>query len=108
METYRRITLASLFVTIRDFDKFAASSSIIILDFDVITKKFKVIKRIEVPRGEYTLDNAVNMIIEVNQIYKPSWIYVDRGYGKKNCRLIKILLDLLDYQWAKSVKILKC
>ena len=82
METYRRMMLTSSFVTIRDFDKFAASSSIIILDFDVITKKFKVIKRIEVPRGEYTLDNAVNTIIEVNHIYRPSWIYVDRGYGK--------------------------
>ena len=36
-----------------DFDKYQASSSIIILDFDVIMRKFKVIKRIEVPRGEY-------------------------------------------------------
>lgn len=78
------MTLAPSFVTNRDFDKYQSSSSIIILDFDVIMKKFKVIKRIEVPRGEYTLDNAVNMIIEMNQIYKPSWIYVDRGYGKKN------------------------
>lgn len=66
-----------------DFDKYQASSSIIILDFDVDIRKFKVIKRIEVPRGEYTLDNAVKMIIELNDIYKPSWIYVDRGYGKK-------------------------
>lgn len=65
-----------------DFDKYQASSSIIILDFDVDIRKFKVIKRIEVPRGEYTLDNAVKMIIELNDIYKPSWIYVDRGYGK--------------------------
>ena len=64
-----------------DFDKYQSSSSIIILDFDVIMRKFKVIKRIEVPRGEYTLDNAVNTIIEVNHIYRPSWIYVDRGYG---------------------------
>lgn len=82
METYRRMTLAPSFVTNRDFDKYQSSSSIIILDFDVIMRKFKVIKRIEVPRGEYTLDNAVNMIIEMNQIYKPSWIYVDRGYGE--------------------------
>lgn len=76
------MTLALSFVTNRDFDKYQSSSSIIILDFDVIMRKFKVIKRIEVPRGEYTLDNAVNMIIEMNQIYKPSWIYVDRGYGE--------------------------
>ena len=64
-----------------DFDKFAAGSSIIVLDFDVNRKKFKVIKRIEVPRGEYSLDNAVNWIIRVNFIYQPSWIFIDRGYG---------------------------
>jgi len=38
-------------------------------------------KRIEVPRSEYTLDNAVNWIIKVNEIYNPSWIFCDRGYG---------------------------
>ena len=66
-----------------DFDKFQASSSIIVLAYDVNIQKFKVIKRIEVPRGEYTLDNAVKMVIQVNKIYRPSWIYIDRGYGKK-------------------------
>ena len=45
-------------------------------------KKFWVIKRIEVPRSEYTLDNAVNKIIEVNEIYDPRWIFIDRGYGE--------------------------
>lgn len=39
-------------------------------------------KRIEVPRGEYTLDNAVKKIIEVNDIYNPRWIFIDRGYGE--------------------------
>lgn len=41
-------------------------------------------KRIEVPRGEYTLDNAVKKIIEVNDIYNPRWIFIDRGYGEKS------------------------
>lgn len=52
-----------------------------------------VIKRIEVPRGEYTLDNAVNMIIQVNRIYKPSWIYVDRGYGDYQLERLHIYGD---------------
>ena len=64
-----------------DFDKFQASSSIIVLDYDIKARKFKVMKRIEVPRSEYTLDNAVNWIIKVNEIYNPSWIFCDRGYG---------------------------
>ena len=62
-----------------DWDKYQASSSIIILDYDMITDKFKVIKRIEVPKSEYSYDNAVNLIIELNEQYNPAWIYVDRG-----------------------------
>lgn len=64
-----------------DFDKYQASSSIVVLDYDMKTRKFWVMKRIEVPRGEYTLDNAVQWIIKVNKIYNPRWIFVDRGYG---------------------------
>ena len=64
-----------------DWDAYGTTSSIIVLDFDVNMKKFRVIKRIEVPRSEYTIDNAVNYVIEVNRIYQPAWIYADRGYG---------------------------
>lgn len=62
-----------------DFDKYQASSSIIVLDYDIVRRMFKVIKRLEVPRGEYSYDNALNTILEVNHIYNPSWIYCDRG-----------------------------
>lgn len=64
-----------------DWDAYGASSSIIVLEFDVNLRKFRVIKRIEVPRAEYNLDNAVNYVIKVNEIYNPAWIYADRGYG---------------------------
>ena len=74
---------ADKFVTHCDFDKFQAGSSLIVLDYDIKVKKFIVMKRIEVPRGEYTLDNAVKKIIEVNDIYNPRWIFIDRGYGEK-------------------------
>ena len=43
---------------------------------------FKVVRRIEVPRAEYSFDKAVNMIIALNQIYNPSFIYADAGSGK--------------------------
>ena len=79
MVTYRRITVAKLFVTKL---KYGAASSILILDFDPAFNKFKVFKRVEVPRSEYTYDNAVNKIVELNQIYNPSYIYVDRGSGE--------------------------
>jgi len=62
--------------------KYGASSSIVILDYDSDFQKFRIIRRIEVPKSEYSYDNAVNMIVELNNIYNPSWIYVDRGSGE--------------------------
>ena len=63
------------------WDKYQASSSILILDYDIICDKFKVIKRVEVPKSQYSYDNAVNLIIELNEQYNPAWIYCDRGSG---------------------------
>lgn len=65
-----------------DWDKYSASSSIIVLDYDVMRQKFRVLRRVEVPRGEYSYDNAVNLVVELNEIYNPSWIYCDRGSGE--------------------------
>src|SRR5690606_26294675 len=76
-----------------DWDKYGASSSIIILDYDVNKEKFKVMKRIEVPRAEYSYDRAVNMIVELNEIYNPSWIYVDRGAGEYQIERLHIIGD---------------
>lgn len=76
-----------------DWDKYGASSSIIILDYDVIRQKFKVIKRVEVTRGDYSYDNAVNTIIELNEIYNPSWIYCDAGSGEYQIERLHIYGD---------------
>lgn len=65
-----------------DFDSYQAGSSLLVLDYDVELAKFVVVKRLEVPKGEYTLDRAVNLIIQFNEIYNPSWIFLDRGYGE--------------------------
>lgn len=65
-----------------DFDKYQASSSILILDFDPALQKFKVFKRYEMPRAEYSYDNAFNTILALNEIYDPSFIYCDRGSGE--------------------------
>lgn len=65
-----------------DFDKYQASSSLLILEYNIRLKKFMVLKRYEMPRAEYSYDNAVNKIIELNDIYNPSFIYCDRGSGE--------------------------
>ena len=41
-----------------------------------------VLKRYEMPKAEYSYDVAVNKIIELNEIYNPSFIYCDRGSGE--------------------------
>lgn len=48
----------------------------------MMMKKFKVLKRYEMPRAEYSYDTAVNKIIEYNAIYNPDWIYCDAGAGE--------------------------
>ncbi len=65
-----------------DFDKYQASSSIIVLDYIPEFKCFKVVKRVELPKTEYSYDAAFNAILSVNRIYNPAWIYCDRGSGE--------------------------
>ena len=76
-----------------DWDKYSASSSIIILDYDVIKQKFKVIKRVEVPRADYSYDKAVETVVELNDQYNPSWIYCDRGSGEYQIERLHIIGD---------------
>ncbi len=85
---------ANLFRTMGvDWDKYGASSSILILDYDIQLGKFKVFKRVEVPRSEYSYDAAVNLIIELNEIYNPSYIYCDAGSGEYQIERLHIYGD---------------
>ena len=63
------------------------------MDYDVYSRKFKVIKRVEVPKAEYSYDAAVNLIVELNDIYNPSWIYCDRGSGENQIERLHIIGD---------------
>ena len=65
-----------------DWDRRQADSSILILDYDREFERFRVLKRINFPKAEYTYDKAVQLIIELNETYNPSWIYADTGAGE--------------------------
>lgn len=73
-----------------DFDKYGAATQIIVVEFDKNfidaegrkSPKFRVIHRTEIPMSEFTLDNAVEKIKELNKIFQPAYIYCDRGYGE--------------------------
>ena len=76
-----------------DWDKYSSSSSIVILEYNVKFQQFMILKRFEMPRAEYSYDNAVNTVIELNNIYKPAWIYADRGSGEYQIERLHIYGD---------------
>lgn len=76
-----------------DWDKYGAASSILVLIYDKTMEKFRVLKRYEIPRTEYSYDTAINTIIEMNMIYNPSWIYCDAGSGEYQIERLHIYGD---------------
>jgi hypothetical protein len=73
-----------------DWDKYGAATQIIVTEFDEIRKKFRVCMRAEITRGDFTLDNAVKKIIELNEIYDPKFIYIDRGFGEYQIEMLRL------------------
>lgn len=65
-----------------DWDKFSNATQIVVTEFNEFLKKFQVVNRVEIPRGDFTYDNAVKKIIDLNYIYDPKFIYVDAGHGE--------------------------
>ena len=65
-----------------DWDKAQAPTSILVLEYDPSFNKFRIINRTEIESSEFTFDKAVKKIIDMNAIYNPSYIYIDRGSGK--------------------------
>lgn len=76
-----------------DWDKYGASSSILILEYNMELQKFMVLLRYEMPKAEYSYDEAVNTIIRLNRIYNPSFIYCDRGAGEYQIERLHIYGD---------------
>lgn len=79
-----------------DWDKIQAGTMMVALELDryhinkdgKLEPKFKVMFRIEIPRSEFTYVNAINKIVELNDIYNFDWIAIDRGYGETQLELL--------------------
>lgn len=84
MPTHRAIRMVGV-----DWDKYGDATQILILEYRQSDRKFQIINRIEIPKGEFTFDNAVKKIIEVNEIYKPNMIYIDRGFGEYQVEVLR-------------------
>lgn len=79
-----------------DWDKYGAGTNIVVLEVcsnnyeDArFRDKIKLCYREEISKSEYTLTKAVDRIIELNQIFNPKHIYVDRGFGEVQVELLK-------------------
>ena len=79
-----------------DWDKYQAGTTMVAMYLDKdhtnedgsVEPKFKVLFRLEIPRTEFTYVNAVNKIVELNDIIDFDWIAVDRGYGETQIELL--------------------
>jgi replicative DNA helicase len=92
-----------------DWDKYGAETQILVLEYkiDPLTGegKFMVLNRRAVPKGEFTLDNGVEIIKDYNARYNPQFIYVDRGFGEHQIETLhKYGLDHPETELARKVK----
>lgn len=90
------ITSARNFYTIGvDWDKYGAGTNIVVLEAcsdsyedERFRNKVRLCYREEIQKSEYTLTKAVQRIVELNSIFQPKHIYVDRGYGEVQVELL--------------------
>ncbi|HJS83614.1 MAG TPA: terminase family protein [Nitrososphaera sp.] len=112
----------SFYVMGVDWDKYGAGVNIIVLqvcteDYDEeeydsegkplpdFRSKIRVVWREETQREEYALTRAVDRIKELNLIFQPRHIYVDRGYGEVQVELLhKHGVEVPESQLKKRVK----
>lgn len=78
-----------------DWDKYGAGPNICVLEVcfpdyeeERFASRIRVAYRQEIPRSEYVLTDTVDRIIELNNRFQPSHIYVDRGMGETQVELL--------------------
>ena len=79
-----------------DWDKYGAGTNIVVLEVcsdnyedERFKNKARVVYREEISKSEYTLTNGVSRIVQLNEIFQPKHIYVDRGYGEVQVELLR-------------------
>lgn len=87
-----------------DWDKFGAATQIVVVQWNPfetrrasdnahfdpsIPGRFQVINRIEIPKGEFTYDKAVDEICRLDAIYAPEFIFPDRGAGEYQIEMLR-------------------
>jgi hypothetical protein len=75
-----------------DWDKYNKDGHgcMIVIIEAVSDKDYRVVYREEIPQSQFTLTNAVNRVIELNELFQPEWLYVDRGYGDAQLETLQL------------------
>jgi hypothetical protein len=77
-----------------DWDKYGAGVNIVVLEINEQASRHEYSGRVrlayreETIKEEYTLTKAVDRIIQLNDIFVPEHIYVDRGFGEVQIELL--------------------
>ena len=89
------ISARSFFTIGVDWDKYGAGTNILVLEVcndnyedEKLAGKARVCYREEIPKSEFTLTKGVNRVVELNEIFQPKHIYVDRGFGEVQVELL--------------------
>jgi len=79
-----------------DWDKYGAGTNIVVIEVcadnyeeERFRNKVRVCYREEISKSEYTLTKAVDRIIQLNSLFSPKHIYVDRGFGEVQVELLR-------------------
>jgi hypothetical protein len=85
----------SQFVFGVDWDKYGAGVNVVVLELcnadyenPLFAGKIRVVYREEIIKQEFTYTYAVERIEELSSIFKPKFIYVDRGAGETQIELL--------------------
>jgi len=74
-----------------DWNDHIHGTHIVINEYDPETEAFKIVAKDIVKGGEYTQLKSIDRIVELNQLWMPTYIGLDAGYGSTNEELLKII-----------------
>jgi hypothetical protein len=73
-----------------DWDKYGSATNMVGVEHIDELNVFAPFVRAEIPRTEFTYDNAVKKIIELNALHDFDYIYVDAGHGEMQIEQLKL------------------
>lgn len=90
------ITSATTFYTIGvDWDKYGAGVNIVVMEVfpqghsdQRFAGRMRVVYREEMPKEQFALLKAVDRVVELNTRFRPTHIYIDRGFGETQLELL--------------------